>query len=105
MGGLLMDFELTESQQAVMASFRHFLAESEAAWRGAKSRNQVDRRRHSHSPEFAEFLRASGWSGVGWPESLGGLGLSACLQWVMAEELAYNYLPSGGLTLSSIGPT
>jgi hypothetical protein len=49
-------------------------------------------------------LGRDGWLGVGWPAEYGGQGRSAVEQWLFAEEMAYRRLPSGNLTVSSIGP-
>jgi 3-oxocholest-4-en-26-oyl-CoA dehydrogenase alpha subunit len=88
-----------------LRSLRSFLDEHVALAEGARGYSQVDRRRKTHSPEFFRGLHEAGWSGVAWPKEYGGRGLSARDQWLLAEELAYRYLPDGGLTFSSIGPT
>jgi alkylation response protein AidB-like acyl-CoA dehydrogenase len=56
------------------------------------------------SREFLRRLGRDGWLGVGWPVEYGGQGRSAIEQWLFLEEMAYRKLPSGNLTLSSIGP-
>jgi 3-oxocholest-4-en-26-oyl-CoA dehydrogenase alpha subunit len=56
------------------------------------------------SREFLRRLGRDGWLGVGWPVEYGGQGRSAIEQWLFLEEMAYRRLPSGNLTLSSIGP-
>jgi alkylation response protein AidB-like acyl-CoA dehydrogenase len=56
------------------------------------------------SREFLQQLGRDGWLGVGWPVEYGGQGRSAIEQWLFLEEMAYRRLPSGNLTISSIGP-
>ncbi|MGH9037222.1 MAG: acyl-CoA dehydrogenase family protein [Acidimicrobiia bacterium] len=56
------------------------------------------------SRDFLRQLGRDGWLGVGWPVEYGGQGRSAVEQWLFLEEMAYRGLPSGNLTLSSIGP-
>jgi len=56
------------------------------------------------SRAFLRRLGQDGWLGVGWPVEYGGQGRSAIEQWLFLEEMAYRRLPSGNLTLSSIGP-
>jgi alkylation response protein AidB-like acyl-CoA dehydrogenase len=56
------------------------------------------------SRDFLRRLGRDGWLGVGWPVEYGGQGRSAIEQWLFLEEMAYRKLPSGNLTLSSIGP-
>jgi alkylation response protein AidB-like acyl-CoA dehydrogenase len=56
------------------------------------------------SRAFLRQLGRDGWLGVGWPKEYGGQGRSAVEQWLFLEEMAYRRLPSGNLTLSSIGP-
>ncbi|HVW34768.1 MAG TPA: acyl-CoA dehydrogenase family protein [Acidimicrobiia bacterium] len=56
------------------------------------------------SREFLRRLGRDGWLGVGWPVEYGGQGRSPIEQWLFLEEMAYRRLPSGNLTLSSIGP-
>src|SRR5581483_9401857 len=54
--------------------------------------------------EFVRRLGRDGWLGVGWPAEYGGQGRSALEQWLFLEEMAYRRLPTGNLTVSSIGP-
>jgi alkylation response protein AidB-like acyl-CoA dehydrogenase len=56
------------------------------------------------SRAFLRRLGRDGWLGVGWPVEYGGQGRTAIEQWLFLEEMAYRRLPSGNLTLSSIGP-
>lgn len=59
-------------------------------------------------PRAQQLLRTmskDGWLGVGWPKEYGGLGRSLVEQWIFVEEMTTRGLPTGGLTLTSVGPT
>lgn len=58
-----------------------------------------------HGSAFLRRLGADGWLGLDWDVADGGRGLSPVHQWVFLEVLAHRMLPSGGLSLTSIGPT
>jgi 3-oxocholest-4-en-26-oyl-CoA dehydrogenase alpha subunit len=53
---------------------------------------------------FMRQLGADGWLGVGWPERFGGRGMPAVRQWLFLEELDYQRLPIGDLSMLAVGP-
>jgi alkylation response protein AidB-like acyl-CoA dehydrogenase len=50
-------------------------------------------------------LGRDGWAGVAWPKEYGGRGESVVRQWLFLEELDYRRLPTGDLSMLSVGPT
>jgi len=59
-------------------------------------------------PRAQQLLRTmskDSWLGVGWPKEFGGMGRSLVEQWIFVEEMTTRGLPTGGLTLTSVGPT
>jgi alkylation response protein AidB-like acyl-CoA dehydrogenase len=100
-----MRFELTPEQAAWREEVRAFLrehltpdVEAELATPGSEGRGPLAR-------EFIRKLGARGWWGVAWPKELGGLGRSACEQYLFIEELEYAFAPSLHLTVTSVAPT
>src|SRR5579885_2939733 len=100
-----MRFELTAEQAAWREEVRAFLrehltpeVEAELAEGGSEGRGPLAR-------EFIRKLGARGWWGVAWPKELGGLGRSACEQYIFIEELEYAFAPSLHLTVTSVAPT
>jgi alkylation response protein AidB-like acyl-CoA dehydrogenase len=99
----MVDFELDSGQ-------RRFLEELRAYLDGLDTEAVVEDFERDFtlitgpSRQFLRRLGADGWLGVGWPVEYGGQGRSAIEQWLCLEEMAYRRLPSGNLTLSSIGP-
>src|SRR5579883_329458 len=86
-----MRFELTAEQAAWREEVRAFLrehltpeVEAELAEGGSEGRGPLAR-------EFIRKLGARGWWGVAWPKELGGLGRSACEQYIFIEELEYAF--------------
>lgn len=98
-----MDFVLDQGQQEFLDRLRRYLDGLDTAEVVA----DFDRDFTLITGPSREFLRRlgrDGWLGVGWPVEYGGQGRSAIEQWLFLEEMAYRRLPSGNLTLSSIGP-
>ncbi len=105
-----MDFALDDGQQAFLDRLRAYLDGLDVAAPGGGLATVVaDWERDftlitGPSREFLRQLGRDGWLGVGWPVEYGGQGRSAIEQWLFLEEMAYRRLPSGNLTISSIGP-
>ncbi|HYH49681.1 MAG TPA: acyl-CoA dehydrogenase family protein [Acidimicrobiia bacterium] len=99
-----MNFSLSEEQQEFLDRLRAYLdglagtEEVVADWE--RDFTLIT----GPSREFLRRLGRDGWLGVGWPKEYGGQGRSAVEQWLFLEEMAYRRLPSGNLTVSSIGP-
>ena len=58
-------------------------------------------------PEFRKALRqmgADGWIGMGWPEALGGTGVTPLEQYIFTEEVLRVRFPYPFLTTDGIGP-
>jgi alkylation response protein AidB-like acyl-CoA dehydrogenase len=99
-----MDFSLSPDQEAFEKDIRRFLAQHLTPQLHA----EVEREQYSIGPlgkQFLKLMGRHGWLGIGWPREYGGQGRGAIDQWLFLEEMAAENLPTGGLTLSSAGPT
>jgi 3-oxocholest-4-en-26-oyl-CoA dehydrogenase alpha subunit len=99
-----MDFSLTPEQEQFKKQVRDFVQEHLTP----QLRDEVEREQYSIGPLGKEFVRLMGqqrWLGIGWPKEYGGQGRGAIEQWLFLEEMHLENLPTGGLTLSSAGPT
>ena len=98
-----MDFSLDGSQRAFLDRLRAYLEslDTEAVVADFEEDFTLIT---GPSRDFLRRLGRDGWLGVGWPVEYGGQGRSAIEQWLFLEEMAYRRLPSGNLTVSSIGP-
>ena len=112
-----MDFELTADQQAFLQELRAYLDSLDVAELGIRTdadamdpfgAEAVATDEATGEPKARTFIKQlgkDGWLGVGWPKEYGGGGRSHIEQWLFLEEMAHRRLPTGGLTISSIGPT
>ena len=98
-----MDFRLDDSQREFLDRLRRYLDSLDTAAVVADFERDFTMIT-GPSRAFLRRLGQDGWLGVGWPVEYGGQGRSAIEQWLFLEEMAYRRLPSGNLTLSSIGP-
>jgi 3-oxocholest-4-en-26-oyl-CoA dehydrogenase alpha subunit len=99
-----MDFSLTPEQEQFKKQVRDFIQEHLTP----QLREEVERLHWSIGPlgkRFVRLMGQQGWLGVGWPREYGGQGRGAIEQWLFLEEIDLENLPTGGLTLSSAGPT
>ena len=101
--GGLPDIDLGASGNAFRKDVRQFLEEN-------LPQSYMPTPGHGPTSETEAFcvkLVDRGWTGLGWPKAVGGMGLSAAEQYAFAEEIAYKSAPvgmtSGGESL--IGPT
>ena len=98
-----MDFRLDERQQEFLDRLRNYLDGIDTTEVVADFERDFTLIT-GPSRDFLRRLGRDGWLGIGWPVENGGQGRSAIEQWLFLEEMAYRRLPSGNLTLSSIGP-
>jgi alkylation response protein AidB-like acyl-CoA dehydrogenase len=99
-----VDFSLTPEQEAFQNQVRRFIQEHLTP----ELRDEVEREQYAIGPlgkEFVRLMGRQGWLGIGWPREFGGQGRGAIDQWLFLEEMAAENLPTGGLTLNSVGPT
>jgi alkylation response protein AidB-like acyl-CoA dehydrogenase len=99
-----VDFSLTPEQEQFRRQVRDFIQEHLTP----ELRDELDREQYSIGPLGKKFIRLmgqQGWLGIGWPREYGGQGRGAIEQWLFLEEMDLESLPTGGLTLSSAGPT
>lgn len=102
-----MNLLLTDEQRAYAEGLRRYLDGLDLTEVYAERR--VGTAEVSEAGPVAQRLlrkmSKDGWLGVGWPTEYGGGGRTAVEQWIFIEEMTYRNLPTGGLTLSAIGPT
>ncbi len=99
-----MDFSLTPEQEQFKNQVRDFVLKHLTP----ELRDEVEREQYSIGPlgkQFVRLMGQQGWLGIGWPKQYGGQGRGAIDQWLFLEEMDLENLPTGGLTLSSAGPT
>lgn len=97
-----MHFTLEPEHSSFQDQLRSFLDDVPEA---PQNRNEVEALESEGGGAFLAQLEEAGWLGVGWPRDFGGQGRSAIEQWLFLEEMAYRRLPTGGLSVSSVGPT
>jgi 3-oxocholest-4-en-26-oyl-CoA dehydrogenase alpha subunit len=97
---------LEDSHQAFLADLRKYLDGLPGELVGAACAEYTENAMQvgPHGREFLRQLGRDGWIGVGWPADAGGQGRSPVEDWLYREELYYRRLPSGLLTVSSVGP-
>ncbi|HEV3108853.1 MAG TPA: acyl-CoA dehydrogenase family protein [Candidatus Binataceae bacterium] len=99
-----MDFSLTPEQEQFQKQVRDFVQQHLTP----ELRDEVEREQYSIGPlgkKFVRLMGEQGWLGIGWPRQYGGQGRGAIEQWLFLQEMHLENLPTGGLTLSSAGPT
>jgi 3-oxocholest-4-en-26-oyl-CoA dehydrogenase alpha subunit len=99
-----VDFSLTPEQERLKKQIRSFVDQ----YLTPELRDEVEREQYSIGPLGKKFIRLMGrqrWLGIGWPRQYGGQGRGAIDQWLFLEQMDLENLPTGGLTLSSAGPT
>jgi hypothetical protein len=102
-----MDLLLSSAQTEFADSLRNYLDELDVT--DVMAERKIGTAEVSEAgPKAQALLRKmskDGWLGVGWPKEFGGLGRSLVEQWIFVEEMTTRGLPTGGLTLTSVGPT
>ncbi len=99
-----MDFSLSPEQEQFKKQVHDFIQQHLTP----QLRDEVEREQYSIGPlgkKFVRLMGQQGWLGIGWPQQYGGQGRGAIDQWLFLEEMDLESLPTGGLTLSSAGPT
>jgi alkylation response protein AidB-like acyl-CoA dehydrogenase len=99
-----MDFSLSPEQEQFKQQVHDFIQQHLTP----ELRDEVEREQYSIGPlgkQFVRLMGQQGWLGIGWPKQYGGQGRGAIDQWLFLEEMDLESLPTGGLTLSSAGPT
>jgi len=99
-----VDFSLTPEQEQFKNQVRDFIQKHLTP----ELRDEVEREQYSIGPlgkKFVRLMGQQGWLGIGWPRQYGGQGRGAIDQWLFLEQMDLESLPTGGLTLSSAGPT
>lgn len=99
-----MDFLLRPDEYDFLAGLRRYLdGQDLSAVQAENAQDEVDI--GPHGREFLCALGQAGWLAVGWPKEYGGRGANEVQQWLFREEMDYRRLPTGGVTLSAVGPT
>ncbi len=101
-----MDFAFTEEQLVFQKEVRAFI--KEVLTPELKKELDEGSGYEGRGPAIEAYRRKlgeRGWLGISWPKEYGGGGRSRLEQYILIEELDYHGLPSGGLSVTSIGPT
>ena len=99
-----MYVDFTPGQQAL----REELAEYLGALIGDDLFEEMRSNSEGGGPVYKRILRQLGedrWLGVGWPEEMGGRGLSPIEQYLFAEEISRIGYPFPFLTINTVSPT
>jgi alkylation response protein AidB-like acyl-CoA dehydrogenase len=99
-----MKVEFTPRQAALREELRGYFSELMTPQLSAECATDMG---EGGGPLWREALRkmgADGWIGLGWPEELGGRGLSPMEQFIFVEEIMRAGYPFPFLTTESVGP-
>lgn len=98
-----MDFSFTSEQEQFREKVRAFIRGVSAELL-QRLRNAGEGGDPALGREFRRLLSKEGLLGISWPAEYGGAGRPLIYQYILTEELSYNGLPGGSLTLTSVAP-
>ena len=100
-----MDLGFTEQQEQFRQQLRDFLDREMSPALKDELANRSDQGPGPESKAFLKTLARAGFLGIGWPKKYGGGGFPVINQYIFYEEMGKRGVYTGGLTISSVGPT
>jgi alkylation response protein AidB-like acyl-CoA dehydrogenase len=99
-----MKVEFTARQQALREELRAYFAELMTPELAAECASDMGEGGGPLWRQALQKMGRDGWIGVGWPEELGGRGMSPLEQFIFIEEIMRVGYPFPFLTTESVGP-